>query len=116
MIYKEYTMIELKVKALSVNKCWQGRRFKTKDYKEYELAVLMLLPSITIPKGKKTLKLIFGLSNSTSDVDNGIKPFLDLMQKKYKFNDREIYRIEAEKQIVKKGNEFIKFEIKEYGK
>jgi hypothetical protein len=29
-------MILLKISALSVNQAWQGRRFKTKKYKDYE--------------------------------------------------------------------------------
>ena len=35
------------------------------------------------------------------------------LQKKYKFDDRDIYHLEASKEIVKKGNEFIKIKINE---
>ena len=34
----------LNVKPLSVNQCWQGRRYKTKAYKQYEKALLQILP------------------------------------------------------------------------
>ena len=39
-------MIELKYKPLSVNICWQGKRFKTTEYKKYERDLLMILPQI----------------------------------------------------------------------
>ena len=48
------------------------------------------------------------------DIDNGLKPLLDILQKKYKFNDRDIYKLNVTKQIVKKENEFIQIKIKEY--
>jgi Holliday junction resolvase RusA-like endonuclease len=47
-----------------------------------------------------------------SDIDNPVKPILDIMQKKYNFNDSDIYALNLKKSIVSKGNEFIEFEIK----
>ena len=35
--------MQLDIRALSINKAWQGRRFKTADYKEYEDSVGKLL-------------------------------------------------------------------------
>lgn len=104
-------MIKLKIKALSVNKVWAGRRFKTKDYKEYEKAVLAILPKMKIPDGGLKLKIEFGLSNKLADIDNGIKPFVDILQTKYKFNDRWIMKMGVTKKIIKKGEEYIKFSI-----
>jgi len=49
----------IRIKPLSVNKARQGKRFKTKDYKEYEKIVLMLLRPIEIPKGKLRIDYIF---------------------------------------------------------
>ena len=46
-----------------------------------------------------------------SDVDNGAKPFIDILQKKYGFNDNQIYELHLYKEIVDKGNEFIDFSI-----
>ena len=37
--------------------------------------------------------------------------FLDCLVKKYGFDDRQIYELTQKKEIVKKGNEFIEFEI-----
>ena len=104
-------MIKIDIKTLSVNKCWQGRRFKTKIYKNYEEELLWILPKMKIPKGKLKLKIEVGFKNKLSDIDNILKPFIDILQKKYGFNDRDIYKIEIEKKIVKK--EYIKFKFYE---
>lgn len=106
--------MKINVKPLSVNEAWQGRRFKTKEYTAYERLVYYSLPSYTIPDGKLAITIIFGLSNSAGDWDNPIKPFLDILQKKYNFNDNRIYEAHIIKQIVKKGKEFIQFEITQY--
>ena len=102
----------VKIKPLSVNKAWQGKRFKTPEYKQYERAVLLMLPKINIPDGELCIKIIFGFSNKGSDIDNPAKLFIDIMQKKYKFNDSSIYELHLFKMVVEKGSEFIDFEIK----
>ncbi len=100
------------VKALSVNKVWQGRRFKTKDYKDYEKMMFALLPPMQMPPAPYTLKLEIGFSNDASDVDNANKPFQDILAKHYHFNDKNIYRVVLDKYLVAKGQEYIIFEIK----
>lgn len=100
------------IKPISVNNCWQGRRFKTKEYKSFELEVLLKLKPMAIPTPPLELIIEFGLSNKLSDIDNGLKPLIDCLQKKYFFNDRDIYKIEVTKKIVKKGEEYFDFEIK----
>ena len=101
-------------KPMSVNTAWQGKRFKTKGYKKYERDVLLLLPKITVPDCKLSLILTFGFSNAASDWDNPIKPFVDILQKKYGFDDKMIYRSTVHKQIVKKGGEFIMFKFDKF--
>jgi len=103
--------MRINIKPLSVNECWQGRRFKTDKYKAYELEMLYKLPKLDVPKGKLKLTINVGFSNKGSDLDNVCKPFQDILQKKYKFNDSQIYQLEMTKEIVKKGNEFIDFTI-----
>ena len=103
--------MRINIKPLSVNEVFQGRRFRTKKYDIYEMQVRKMLPQIEFPKGKLSLKYIVGYSNSTADIDNFIKPFQDILQKHYQFNDRMIYHLEVDKVIVKKGFEFIEFEI-----
>lgn len=105
---------KLDVKPLSVNQCWQGRRYKTKIYKEYEKNMLMLLPNIQLEfKNNLRICITFAFSNSTSDIDNPLKPMLDILQKKYLFNDRAVYELNVKKEVVKKGKEFINIKITE---
>lgn len=108
---------EIDIKPLSVNKVWQGRRFKTKVYKQYEIDVNKLLPNNVprIDSKRLALSLSIGVSSKNADLDNVCKPFLDILQKKYGFNDRYVYKIDMEKVDVVKGKEFIEFEIKEIG-
>ena len=104
--------ITVQIKPLSVNQAWQGRRFKTQKYLNYELQVLHQLPLFKIDNTKMlSVSIIFNLSNRGNDIDNGIKPFLDILQKKYEFNDSQIYELKIKKLIVKKGNESIVFWI-----
>ena len=81
---------KLKIKPLSVNECWQGRRKKSRDYKSYEILVNHLLPAkLEIPQGNLRLIVDVGFSSSSSDLDNVIKPFQDILQKKFFFFGRK---------------------------
>jgi len=107
-------MNAIDIKPMSVNEAWQGRRFKTTEYKQYERDVLLMLPAtVKIPEGPIELSLSFDFSNGQSDIDNGVKPFVDILQKKYGFNDRDIYNLHVYKRVVKKGQEQIRFKITE---
>jgi Holliday junction resolvase RusA-like endonuclease len=101
----------IKIKPLSVNQCWQGKRFKTKEYLTYEKTLLTLLPKIELPKPPLRVIIDFGVSNAGSDWDNPIKPFVDILQKKYGFNDKDIFEGVVKKSKVKKGEEYINFKI-----
>tara|TARA_R110000772_G_scaffold29709_1_gene74116 strand:- start:445 stop:774 length:330 start_codon:yes stop_codon:yes gene_type:complete len=104
--------MKINIKPLSVNECFQGRRFKNIKYKKYEKELIFMLPKLQIPAGKLEITIIFGFSSSASDWDNPIKPFQDILQKRYGFNDSRVYKATVIKEIVKKGQEFIEFDIK----
>lgn len=104
-------MIEIKINSLSINGAFKGRRFKTPEYTKFERAVLLMLPKISIGKAPYSLSVEFGVSTKLKDLDNGLKPFIDCLVKKYDFDDRDIYFLYAKKVIVPKGNEYIKFEF-----
>lgn len=104
-------MHRLDIKPLSVNEAWQGKRFKTKKYKAYERDVLSMLGAFTVPDGPLTLSLVFGFSNAASDIDNPVKCFTDCLQKKYGFNDSRIHELNVSKVKVKKGDEFIDWDV-----
>jgi Holliday junction resolvase RusA-like endonuclease len=105
-------MIKIEIKPLSVNQAWKGRRFKTDAYKAFEKLLLMSLPkNIDVPSDRLKIVFEFGFSSTLSDIDNPVKMTLDVLSKKYNFNDRKAYRLEVDKVDVKKGEEYIKFEI-----
>ena len=107
-------MIQLDIKPLSVNKAWKGKRFKTNDYKRYDRDCFTLLPkAVEVPQGDLKLTLVFGFSSKASDADNPVKCFVDILQKKYGFNDNKIYEYSIKKVDVKKGQEFIQFHFEQ---
>lgn len=99
------------IKPLSINEAFQGRRFKTPKYKKYERDVLLLLPNLDIPKEPLKITFTFGFSNKQSDIDNPVKTIMDIMQKKWGFNDSQVYELNLKKVIVHKGKEYIDFNI-----
>ncbi len=111
--FKNKIMEKINIKALSVNSCYQGKRFKNQVHKDYVRDVLSQLPIKFIGRPPYKLILEFGLSSKLQDLDNCIKVFQDCLTVKYDFNDRDIYEIQATKLNVEKGNEFIKFNIVE---
>ncbi len=104
--------MRLDIKPLSTNESWKGRRFKSDKYKKYINDMMFLLRPVKIPPGYLELYLKFGFSDSKSDLDNPLKPFIDCLEKKYGFNDKLIKRLIVEVEDVKKGHEFIEWDIK----
>jgi len=67
-----------------------------------------ILPKLEIPKGKLRIDFVVSYKNELSDIYNFLKPFIDILQKKYGFNDRDIYELNIKE---KRGEEFIEFNI-----
>ena len=103
--------LSIPMKPLSVNDAWQGKRFKTDQYKGYEKEMLCRLPPGMLPLPPYRVYYEFGFSNRLCDFDNPCKPLGDILQKKYGFNDNEIYEAHILKKIVKRGSEYIKVRI-----
>jgi Holliday junction resolvase RusA-like endonuclease len=97
------------IKPLSVNEAWKGRRMKTDKYIEYSKAVLECLPKVYLPRPLLAVHYHFGLSSKSSDWDNCIKEWQDLLSVHYGFNDNEIMVGIVSKEYVKKGYEFAEF-------
>jgi Holliday junction resolvase RusA-like endonuclease len=107
-------MIQFKLneKPLSVNQAWQGKRFKTPLYKSYEQTILLRMPKGKVDSDEMLrIEFFFGFSNKASDLDNPVKLLLDIAQKKYGFNDKNVFELNIRKCIVKKGEEFIQMGI-----
>lgn len=108
--------MKIDIKPLSVNQCWQGKRFKTPKYKSYELELMYRLPDIKLPAPPFEIYFKFGFSSKLSDWDNPIKPLQDILQKRYEFDDRDIFKAIVEKEIVPGGKDYIEFKIKQLDK
>lgn len=104
-------MFKLKVKPISLNSAYRGRRFATPELREFKTEVYYSLPKLKIPKGKLKAKYVFGVSSKNCDGDNLIKAIQDVLSEKYEFNDRVIYKWDVEKIDVPKGEEYIEFEL-----
>lgn len=104
------------IKAISSNRTWVGRRIKSTEYQKYEKELMWLLPALHIPPAPYQINFNFGFSNKLIDIDNSIKPTMDILQKRYGFNDRYVFRLIVEKEFVPKGSEYIEFEILSYVK
>jgi len=102
--------VVIQIKPLSVNDAYRGRRFATPELIRFKQAVYYSLPSFYhIPAGKLKIAYEFGVSSKSSDVDNLVKAFQDVLCTKYEFNDNRIYELRAEKKMVAKGKEYIAF-------
>ena len=99
--------LKKKIKPLSVNECWQGKRYKTEKYKNYEKLLLLTLPTLKIPA--PPYFIVFKFYMNRIDWDNPIKPLQDILQKKYGFDDKDVVKGLVEKIKCKKGEE--SFEI-----
>lgn len=87
---------------------------KSAKYRQYEFDLLSTLPDLDVPEGRLHLRLLVRYSNKRSDIDNCLKPFIDVLQQRYAFNDNQIYKLTVRKEIVPKGEEGITFNLKKY--
>lgn len=63
---------------ISINRCWQGKRFKTKEYAYWRRDFGLVVPKRETLKGWCHVNLRFYVKNfSMIDTDNLVKPTLD---------------------------------------
>lgn len=105
----------LNIKPLSINEAYRGRRFATPELAQYKKDLARILPKIKVLEGKLSVTYVFGLSSKQADVDNCIKAFQDILSEQYGFNDKRIYELHVKKVDVKKGKEYVGFEINACG-
>lgn len=109
----------IQVKPISVNSCWQGRRFATKAFKSWQADVIKQIwfaaetcgvsKSAPVKFEKIYLKIILYLKCPLrSDTDNYLKPIIDCIVKSgWIKDDRYIFQITAEKrQSEREGFDF----------
>lgn len=103
--------ISICVQPMTVNQCWQGRRYRSKKYDAYEKEVLYSLPRHATIQGDVMIEYLFGTPYALqSDVDNFIKPITDiLVKKRYLKDDTQVQEVRARKEKAK--TPFIKIRI-----
>lgn len=107
-------MPRIDIKPISANQCWQGRRFKTPEYKIWRLSVGILMKKHKrFSQGKYEVNLrVYTRYCATSDVDNFIKPALDsLVESGIIPDDKYIQKVTCEK--FKSDTDYFEYEIKE---
>jgi len=100
---------------MSVNVAWQGRRFKTKQYLDYEQKCFILLPKRKRVEGWVRVIYTFGMDTTKSfklsDIGNFEKPLSDILVKAgYIDDDRYVVEMVLRKKLTNEGN-YIQIEI-----
>lgn len=103
----------LDIKPMSVNTAWKGKKYKTKDYSDYENHMLWLLKSYKECKPQKYYGIVISWHSKDamrSDLDNIIKPFMDcLVKSEIVKDDRYCMEIHIEK--IKSNKDYIDFKV-----
>ena len=102
--------LRLNVKPLSANKMFYRNKNKTVEYRAYQEEVRDEMMGVEWPFGAAPVTFVIkvGLSSKVADLDNVLKPLFDTWQTIYDdFNDKMVFRIEAEKELVDKGKEYL---------
>lgn len=108
-------MLTIPIKALSTNRLFQGRRFKTKEYDAFMQAALYFAPKAPMVKGAVSAQFDFFIKTATrSDLDNLLKSTLDLCVKAgYLEDDRFVFHLTARKfKVEDEAKERIELRIK----
>lgn len=106
---KIYQSNFISIKPISINSCFQGRRFRTTTFKKWQEAVIYSLPKAVSDKKSIAITIYLYLKNPLrSDIDNYIKPIIDCIVKRGIIrDDRYIKYLE----VIKKQNKKEGFEI-----
>ena len=91
--------IEIAISPLRISKAYQGRRFKTPEYKKWQQDFKLLVGKQTPLKGQLSLIAEFYIKNDKmSDIDNFFKSLLDTLKDTNIIeDDRYIYELHAYK-------------------
>ena len=108
--------VRLGIKPFSANNMHYARkRVDSREYKEFKGTIADLIGGNyhVSPKAQLKLTLISGFSSKASDLDNTFKPLLDSMQLSMGFDDKQVYIIEAVKDVGKRGEEYLLIKLEE---
>jgi hypothetical protein len=107
-------MIKINYKPLSLNEAYSGKRYKTEYCRAFTKAVTLMVKPQKLPPPPYKISFIFGVSNMAADWDNPVKLAQDCIAKKLRFNDKMIYKGEAEKVLTEPGAEFIMYKLEHH--
>lgn len=107
------------IKPVSANRMYFRNKQLTKDYRLFREQVYEDVADRSkwpFEDGEHlTFVVMVGFSSKLADVDNVIKPLLDTWQLMFEFNDKYVYKVIIEKEIVKKGEEYFEVTVTNYG-
>jgi Holliday junction resolvase RusA-like endonuclease len=114
--YYDMSHLSLATTPLSVNKAWQGKRFKTDEYIWYEREIdklVKLNPPTEKIDGLLEIHFTFHLKyHKTTDYDNLLKPLQDILQKCGVIeDDRFIYQAVIAKRPETPDGDMIEIDI-----
>ena len=110
------------IRAMSLHKAYKhddpvehSIKVKSYEYETYESKILRQLDEknvqIHLPEeGDLFLMIKFGIG-ARYDLDNLVKPFQDILARRYGFKDNRITYLEVEKEVVERGQEYIEFQL-----
>ena len=108
--------LRIPIKPISTNKLYSGRKVRSVYYRKYRKEIFQFLqdnaPDPVSLQGNLTLELEVGFSSPLSDLSNSLKGVEDCIAEFYKFNDRQVVSIVANKYLVNKGEEYTVIRIK----
>ena len=107
-------MHRIDLQPLSQNAAWKGRRHISPEYKLYADRLLLEFRKLDLPKiDPKQRFCIFyewGITDR-QDNSNSVKLFEDQLCKYLGVNDRKVMAFYSRKKIVKRQDQYIKFQI-----
>ena len=111
--------LKLQIGPLSNNKAWKGKHFKTKEYKQFENDICIILPlsKETHDKSEVFVHYVYHLKTyGLSDTANMEKTLTDMLVKRgYLLDDRYIRAIYQRKERLEKNeDEWIEIKILPY--
>lgn len=106
----------LALKPVSANTMYEysGSPRKSQPYLAFESNAKRMLKHkpLRLPSsGALKFTAVFGVSGKF-DLDNALKPFIDILQDVYGFDDKRIAEIHVKKVSTRRKEEFIEFDIK----
>ena len=107
----------LELRPVSTNRLYVGRRFLSKEAKQFKeqchRQLLLLSEPIHVPDGRLELHFVFGLHRDM-DVTNCVKLVEDVLADFYGFNDKRVQGCSLRKVKVARGEEFISFSLRAF--